>query len=71
MTETAHLIFQAAHEIGITRDQGIAVVEGDGNFTVTFKNRRGDSAEVTIPMDADFKTIHAEMKSAWKGKTVG
>lgn len=73
MTETEHLIHQAAREIGITLNQSISVdasTEAPGTYAVAFKNRRGDEANQPISMGASFKTIHDQLKAAWKGKAV-
>jgi hypothetical protein len=67
MTDTEHLIRQAAREIGISLNQEITVTPGAGTYEVSFKNRKGDEAKVEIVMDAEFKTIHAQLKAAWKG----
>jgi hypothetical protein len=70
MTDTEHLIRQAAREIGISLHQEISVepsITSAGNYVVKFKNRRGDDATVEVVMDAEWKTIHAQLKAAWKG----
>jgi hypothetical protein len=74
MTETEHLIRQAAREIGITQWSEMtatADVDIPGTYRVEFKNRRGDGTTINIKMDAGFKTIHAQLKAAWKGTTDG
>jgi D-aminopeptidase len=72
MTETEHLIHQAAREIGISLDQQIAVeasTSSPGTYTVTFKDSSGADTTTAIAMDASFKRIHDQLKAAWKGKT--
>ena len=73
MTETAHLIRQAAHEIGITlnlaRDSKFAVEPGDdGTVRVSFVNRKGDNVSISVADASDYKAIHEAMKKAWKGE---
>lgn len=71
MTDTEHLIRQAAREIGISLNQEITVipsVKSASTYKVSFKSRRGDDATVEIVMDAGFKTIHAQLKATWRGK---
>lgn len=73
MTETKHLIRQAAHEIGITlnlaRDSKLAIEAIDPETCkVSFVNRKGDDTTVGIGMDQDYKAIHEAMKKAWKGE---
>lgn len=72
MTETEHLIHQAAREIGITINQDLvltAPVEKPGLYIAQFKNRRGDATQVDILMDTEFRKIHDLLKAAWKGQT--
>lgn len=74
MTETEHLIHQAAREIGITANQEITVKadhQAVGTYLVTFKNRKGDDIGVEILMASEFKKIHDQLKAAWKGKDNG
>jgi len=74
MTETEHLIRQAAREIGITlnidRNSKFTVEESTdepGTYKVSFLNRKGDNKTIIIPMTSQFSTIHAALKSAWRG----
>jgi hypothetical protein len=70
MTDTEHLIRQAAREIGISMNQEITVtpsITSAGNYVVKFKNRKGDDTSIEVLMDAEWKTIHAQLKAAWKG----
>jgi hypothetical protein len=68
-TETEHLIKQAAHEVGIAADIKASTDEHHiGEYSVTFKDKRGDAREIFVPMDASYKTIVAAMKMAKAGK---
>ena len=75
MTETEHLIRQAAREIGITlnidRNSKFTVeasVEEPGTYKVSFVNRKGDDTTIVIPMESEFETIHVALKNGWRGK---
>lgn len=68
MEDTAHLIRQASHEIGIQKPQIIASPEEPDVLVVRFKNRRGDDALVSVPLYSGFETIHSALKVAWRGK---
>lgn len=76
MTETEHLIRQAAREIGITlnvsRDSKFTVDESTdepGTYKVSFLNRKGDNTTIIIPMTSQFATIYAALKNGWRGVT--
>lgn len=76
MTETEHLIRQAAREIGITlniaRDSKFTVEESaddHGTYKVQFVNRKGEETTVSVAMAWDYKAIHAALKNGWRGVT--
>jgi hypothetical protein len=71
MTDTEHLIRQAAREIGISMNQEITVtpsITSAGTYEVSFKDRRGIETTFKVPMDAGFKAIHAMLKAEWLDK---
>jgi len=75
MTETEHLIRQAAREIGITlnidRNSKFTVEEctdEPDTYKVSFLNRKGYNTTIIIPMTSQFSTIYAALKNGWRGK---
>jgi hypothetical protein len=70
-TETEHLIRQAAHEVGLEAFECKASTDEKhiGEYSVTFKDKRGDDREVFIPMDAQFLSIVAALKLGKAGKS--
>lgn len=76
MTETEHLIRQAAREIGITlnidRNSKFTVEESTdepGTYKVQFVNRKGEDTTVSVLTGSDYKAIHAALKNGWRGVT--
>lgn len=73
MTDTRQQISQAIRELHIdiepySREVSIeASVEQPGTYSVSFRNRQGNDATVSIPMDADYRSIIVAIKDAWRG----
>jgi hypothetical protein len=69
-TETEHLIRQAAREVGIETFEVKASTDEShiGEYSVTFKDKRGDDKEIFVPMDAAYLMIVAALKAAKSGK---
>lgn len=74
LTKTEQLIRQAIRELHIdippheTQLEIVADTEKPGTYLVTGKNRKGESMQLSINMDAEYKVIHAQLKDAWRGK---
>jgi hypothetical protein len=73
-TKTHQLIRQAIRELHIDIEPHNAVleittdVESPGTYKVTGKNRKGEPLEINITMDAEYRSIIAQLKEAWRGK---
>jgi rare lipoprotein A (peptidoglycan hydrolase) len=68
--DTAHLIRQAAHEIGINRDGSnpVEVEVAEVTATATFRNRHGVVTAVTVVDGTTFSMIHEALRMAWRDK---
>lgn len=73
MTDTRQQISQAIRELHIdiepyAREVSIeASVEQPGTYSVFFRNRKGIDSTVSIPMDADYRSILLAIKDSWRG----
>lgn len=75
MSETEHLIRQAAREMQITIDIATTAAEPDlktmevvNTYTVTFKDRHGNAASTEIKDGTPFHAVHGALATAWKAK---
>lgn len=70
-TDTQHQIRQAIRELHIDiepNNRAVEVQAGDNAYRVSFRDRRGNAASVSIPTGADYKTIIGMIRTAWRGK---
>ena len=74
MTKTEQLIRQAIRELHIDIEPHnktlniVADTETPGTYRVTGENRKGESMQLNINMDADYKIILAQLRDAWRAK---
>ena len=76
MTETEHLIRQAARELQIpladiavtSAEPDLKTMEVVNTYTVHFNDRHGNPAKVEIKDNTPFPAIHAALKTAYKAK---
>lgn len=65
MTETAHLISQAARELQIG---GVVITTADQTHHVEFRRKDGSDAKLEIKEGAGFKTVFAALKAEHKSE---
>ncbi len=65
MTETEHLISQAARELQVS---GVVIATDGNSHHVEFARKDGTTANIEIKEGADFKTVFAALKAEHKSE---